>query len=281
MKLSSFVAGLLLTGFTALEAQVIQNQTNDNVAEARINLSIDAIPVEELPAVLSKALGQPLNLIVPSDASHITLPPLRLHQVTVPELFEALQIASSPAGTAEPMYTFQQAAGNVWVFKLLQPAAPTAVSTVMESRVFPLESYLKNLKVEDITTAIQTVAEMASGPGGRPNLKFHEETGLLIASGSPEVLQVIQSVLTALGTSVQSEKEKSIANELDESRAALQSQRLTWELKVHTLEKECARLTERLEASEGQNTQLERDLVRSRAELEDLKRRKNDPSRPQ
>ena len=279
MKLPLLLAGFVIAGFVTLDAQ--QATPQPDLLDRRINLSIEAIPVAELPGVLNKALGQQLNLIVPPDASHIILPPLKLHQVTITELFEALQTASSPAGSAEPLYTFQATSGNVWIFKLMQPTAPAAGPIPGTSQVFALEPYLKNLKVEDITTAIQTVAEMAPGAEGRPNLKFHEETKLLIASGAPTVLQSIESVLTALATSVQSQKEKSVEAELEVARAQMQSQKIATNLRAEALEAENQSLRERMREFEAKNTELERELVRARAELDLAAGKAKDQPRPQ
>jgi hypothetical protein len=271
MKSLSIAASLLLAGLCTVQAQrADRTAPSDDFdpAEARINLEIDSIPIGELPAVLNKALGRQINLIVPPDAGHITLPPLKLHQITVPELFEALQVASSPAGVIEPLYTFQVAAGNVWIFKVLQPAAPAPSPAGTASQVFALEPFLRNLKVEDITTAIQTVASMSAGPEARPSLKYHEETKLLIAAGSPTVLKSIESVLAALSTSVQSQKEKAVAGELEAARGEMQSQKLASGLRIEALEHENANLHERLKALEAKSAELDRELVRVRAERE-------------
>jgi hypothetical protein len=233
--------------------------------ELRMNLSIDVIPIDELPAVLEKALGKPVNLIIPPEASGITLPRLKLHQITVPQLFEALQMASSTTG-AEPAYRFEQAAENIWVFKT-SPGAPESISPVT-SQVFALEPYLKNLKVEDITTAIQTATQGASSREGKPELKFHEETKLLIASGSPAQLGVVQSVLAALGSSAQSKQEKDMATALESARAQLQSQTMTAEFKLDALQQEHKRLEARAAELEARNVKLESELVRLRAEVD-------------
>jgi hypothetical protein len=267
MKLQ-FLPGIVAIALSTLQAQVNKPLDGFNPAEVRINLSIDSISIVELPEVLDRALGRQINLIVPPDSSHIMLPPLKLHQVTIPELFEALEIASTPAGTNDPLYTFQATVGNVWVFKTLNPTPQAAASPATVSQVFPLEPYLNTLTVEDITTAIQTVAELAVGAEGRPNLKYHEETKLLIASGSPSALRPIESVLTALSTSVQSRKEKSAGVALEAARAELESQKFASNLRIEALDRENLSLRKRIEEADAKNTELERELVRARAALD-------------
>ena len=65
------------------------------------------------------------------------------------------------------------------------------------TRVFPLGNYLENYRIEDITTAIQTAWEMMPEKTAG-ELKFHKDTRLLIAVGSPEQLNLIQEILGSL-----------------------------------------------------------------------------------
>src|SRR5690606_32388061 len=63
------------------------------------------------------------------------------------------------------------------------------------SRFYALAPYLEQgLKVEDITTAVQTAWKML-GEKETPNISFHKETKLLIAVGEPRKLETIDAVL--------------------------------------------------------------------------------------
>ncbi|MGI8602347.1 MAG: hypothetical protein ACR2OZ_05045 [Verrucomicrobiales bacterium] len=230
------------------------------ITEIRFDIQLDGVAVQDLAPYLEKALGQPINLIVPPHASEIVLPRLKVHQVTLPELFEALQVASFPKGGNAPSYNFQMASGNIWIFQMLswveEPPSPAAAKI---SRVFSLAPYLGQLKIEDILTTVQTAWKM-SGASENPDLKFHEETKLLIASGTPDKLQVIDTVLEALRGSVQSQKEKALEKELSDTKSGVEARMISAELKVQALHNQNAEL-------QALNHKLEAELGRIEAQI--------------
>jgi hypothetical protein len=94
---------------------------------------------------------------------------------------------------------------SVWYFRGREKApdpsifgetkAPVVTKT---SRFYALTPYLEQgLKVEDITTAVQTAWKML-GEKETPSISFHKETKLLIAVGEPSKLETIDAVLAAL-----------------------------------------------------------------------------------
>ncbi|MFN0127292.1 MAG: hypothetical protein ACKV19_11470 [Verrucomicrobiales bacterium] len=92
-------------------------------SEKRFDLEISAdLPVEEAIAQVSLQSGQPVNVVWTGNSAQARLPALRLHQVTVRELLNAL----TAAGRAEqqqgrPGYTFQEVEGasNIFTFTIL------------------------------------------------------------------------------------------------------------------------------------------------------------------
>jgi hypothetical protein len=163
----------------------------------------------ELVAAIQKAMGRPLNAIVPEDSASLKLPPLKMKSVNVVQLFQALERASEisrvlPSGSGyssfQAMFGFRTqdpvTDDSVWYFYYSgqQPQLPKI------SRFFLLTPYLdRGLTVDDITTAIQTGWKMA-GTSPTPALSFHKETKLLIAVGDRNQLQTIDEVLGALRT---------------------------------------------------------------------------------
>jgi hypothetical protein len=65
---------------------------------------------------------------------------------------------------------------------------------------FSLEPFLDRFKVEDITTAVKLGWEL-SGAKELPTMKFHEETKLLVVSGTQDQLSVVAQVLKNLVSS--------------------------------------------------------------------------------
>jgi hypothetical protein len=155
----------------------------------------------ELVAAIQKAMGRPLNAIVPSDFAGQQLPPLKMKGVDIAQLFQALEQANQTNSAIFGFKTIGTVSDDsVWYF-YFRGASKT-------SKFYLLTPYLdRGLTVDDITTAIQTGWKMA-GISPTPALSFHKETKLLIAVGDPYQLQTIDQVLGALGTPTPATKAK-------------------------------------------------------------------------
>ncbi len=176
---------------------------------------------KQLVAAIEKAMGRPLNVVIPDEYADERIPALRMTQVTVPDLFRAMEQASiktEPYRTSgfggqysyqqlRTSITFQTSSGQVsddsiWYFRGREKAPDFSVLYPVEpaktSRFYALTPYLEQgLKVEDITTAIQTGWKMLDEKE-TPSISFHKETKLLIAVGYPQQLETIDAVLNAL-----------------------------------------------------------------------------------
>jgi hypothetical protein len=183
----------------------------------------------DLVSAIEKATGQPLNAIIPSEDANVQLPPLRMNQVFVPQLFAALAAASRKSenipgfGFVNTDYGFRTDTGDsdasgqpprirridnnpnlgitddsIWYFYVDRPQA----SPQKDCLFFSLAPYLDHgFTVDDITTAIRTAWEMQSGSDSsatRPDLSFHKETKLLIAVGDQQQLEMIGQMLKTL-----------------------------------------------------------------------------------
>lgn len=164
----------------------------------------------ELAAAIQKAMGRPLNAIVPVEYASRKLPPMKMKGVDVNGLFKALELGSQSTewvvrggnAYAQPInYGFrtldpgpQLSDDSIWSF--YETGSQRQQPSV--SRFYLLTPYLAGgLSVDDITTAIQTGWRL-QGNEVPPKLSFHKETNLLIAVGSHGDLDTIDSVLKAL-----------------------------------------------------------------------------------
>ena len=165
----------------------------------------------QLVAAIQQAMKRPLNVIIPNQLTEWKLPPLKMSNVDVAQLFRAFEPAgrsvtirrgsSSNATQVESVYGFKtnsnagfETDDSVWYFY----AYGGASDTQKISRFYYLAPYLQGgLTVDDITTAVQTGWKMR-GETSPPALSFHKETKLLIAFGDYDGLDVIDSVLKAL-----------------------------------------------------------------------------------
>jgi hypothetical protein len=170
---------------------------------------------KEFVAAIQKAMGKPLNAIIPEEDADIKLPPLKMNNVNVPQLFAALQLASikrvgyvtsnyglqSQYQQMTTSYGFKTAGSetddSVWYFYAEKPTFPPLIQN-KACRFYSLAPYLeRGLTVDDVTTAIQTGWKML-GDKDTPAISFHKDTKLLIAVGEPGKLETIDAVLKAL-----------------------------------------------------------------------------------
>lgn len=196
----------------------------------RFSLDFRGGTPKELVEALQKAMGKPLNAIVPDEYADIRIPALKMSNVTVANLFAALEEASRKTQAYESAsyygggqyggyrsinqvvtsYGFRQAPGpltddTIWYFHVEKPSMPTLSGTgdAKTVRFYSLDPYLRqkhgerNLTVDDITTAIETGWKML-GETSPPKISFHKDTNLLIAVGEPNKLEIIDAVLKAL-----------------------------------------------------------------------------------
>ena len=175
-----------------------------------------------LVAAIEKATKKPLNAIIPTEDADLQMPPLKMNDVDVVQLFQALGAASLKQETRNtsmnynfgtPSYSYttvntgysfktegQISDDSIWYFHVVNPPQPqiTPPTPAKACRFYQLRPYMDGgLTVDDITTAIQTGWKMM-GDTSPPEISFHKETKLLIAVGAPDKLEIIDDVLKAL-----------------------------------------------------------------------------------
>lgn len=184
---------------------------------AKFDLDFPGGTPRNLVSAIQSSLGRNINVIIPDDLAETKLPALRMSHVDVPQLFAALTQASSK----QEAYRYDNSANyqlgytrcgfrtegaftddSIWYFFVEKPMIPPKLEVC---RFYSLAPYLDSgIKVEDITTAVQTGWRML-GETAAPTISFHKDTKLLIAVGDPKKLQLIDNVLKALDKQVQSE----------------------------------------------------------------------------
>jgi hypothetical protein len=210
------------------------NTSGSAPALTKFNLDFPGGPPELLVKAIEKATGKPLNVIIQDDDRNANLPPLKMNNVDVEQLFMALSDGSSRTvyvthgnqmSIDHSQYTFRTRDANlsddsIWYLTVISPHFPPDPKVC---RFYSLASYLdRGFTVDDITTAIHTAwnLEGASGNGTPepiPQLFFHKETSLLIAVGDSEKLQVVQDALDALPAT------RVTSNEIDSMKQSIET----------------------------------------------------------
>lgn len=168
----------------------------------------------------------PVNVIIPQEYNEVRIPAMKLKNVNVQQVFEALGRASQKTVSTitgysgpqlQPMmqtygtsYTFQATqpvtTNSVWYFVVQKP--PQLPEEQKTCRFYQLGAYLEQgLSINDITTAIKAAYKML-GETSPPELNFHQETSLLIAVGSTSRLKLIDEALSQLPRSKTPEPQK-------------------------------------------------------------------------
>jgi hypothetical protein len=229
-KIIYLAAGMLALNLAPVFDQTTLGQTTiqfgtDQVETSKseltkFNLDFPGGTPADLVKAIEKASGKPLNAIIPTENADLQIPPLKMNDVNVPQLFAALGAAShkNVAINSNPNapfnsysqfttgYEFKTSDNpvtdtSIWYFHVEKPSLPPVVSTEKVCRFYQLGSYLdRGFSVDDITMAIQTGWKMA-GINPPPELNYHKETKLLIAYGALDDLNIIQSVLQSLPSS--------------------------------------------------------------------------------
>jgi hypothetical protein len=225
------IVGLLLTTMTCLaQPRVPGNPAGAGYAlqqpprtdGPKFDMDFGGGTPRQLVDAIEKATGAPLNAIIPEQDKDVLLPAVKVRQVTIDDFFLAMEQSSvrqeaQVTGTyfsdfggagSRSQYTMVNTScgfhrtGDLWVFTNKR-ATPLPDVVAVKTRFYQLEPFFPQHTVEDITTAIQTAWKMMAEnkmatTGAKTDLKFHKETGLLIAVGDPAQVQVIDDVLLAL-----------------------------------------------------------------------------------
>lgn len=253
-KILCLAAGLLALNATPLFGQqsptpfqerLMSVQKAQKEAEAnappltKFNLDFPGGTPADFVKAIEKATGNPLNVIIPGEYAATELPALKMNNVDVPQLFNAVINVSYRYGPQRPGYSREVISSygfetkdsklsndSIWYFFVYR-AEPAQKNCAFYSLAPFLD---RGFTVDDITTAIQTGWKMA-GIAPVPELNYHKETKMLIAYGEPNPLQMIQQVLQTLPASTTSR------NEIDNMKfniQQLQNQVISLQKKIST-----------------------------------------------
>jgi hypothetical protein len=180
----------------------------------------------DLVAAMEEALGRRVNVIIPTEFRDRGIPSFKVESVTVPALFQAIGQASrgrvthvtgvadfgAPPGAGrrtqyqhvETSYGFrtvdpEPTDQSVWYFHVDEPPTPPATPTPRVVHFFNLSPYLESgFRVEDSTTAVETAWQLLGTDDVLADLRYHEDTKLLITAGTQEQREIVEQVLSEL-----------------------------------------------------------------------------------
>lgn len=227
-----------------------------------ISLEFPGGTMREYVAAVQRAAGkETVNVLLPAEAADLPLPPISMKEVTARTALEALQWAfpvmgpsrveitpigapeagaptfaiayrrdqtfvPGPGGTSVPM----NAAGGVEVFSIRE-------------LVDPAEGEAEAIPVETLLTSIEAALSVGN-LGTEPELRFHEESGLLILRGAPNHIMTVRSLLKAIREDA--ERRRSVARERARRSAEERFNEKRLDIEIALQEKEVQAAKDRL-----------------------------------
>ncbi len=158
------------------------------------DLSFGGGTPQKLVSEMEKASGLKLNVLIPPELTDARIPPMELRSVSVESVFDSLNVIGRNSMNSMAWIRATGGNGNIWV---LARAADNR-----KTQAFYVGHLLKKFKIDDITTAVQTTWQLG-GKEAKAELKYHQETQLLIALGHPEQLNTTENVLAQLERAIE------------------------------------------------------------------------------
>lgn len=188
--------------------------------QVRGSFSFPGGSAQELVATLKKNFDPAPNVIIPPNLKETPIPEFELQNVTLADMFQALNSLSEDksvrwqlSGSTEPIWVLNpvedsntsgpQAGyggggyGMAGMMAAVDPLTGRPINPGPTCQILPVAKYLKQYKIEDITTAVKTAWGMMGNDAGA-KMKYHTDTKLLIVVGTPEQLNVLTQVLSSL-----------------------------------------------------------------------------------
>lgn len=167
---------------------------------------------QELADSLKKQFQPPPNIIISPKLKDTLIPEFELQNVTLADMFQALNSLSEEksvhwqlSGSSEPIWVLNPTetadTSNVQssyprMMNAIDPVTGLPINT-RTCRILPVGKYLKQYKIEDITTAVKTAWSMMGDEAGA-EMKYHTDTRLLIVVGNQQQIDVLTQVLASL-----------------------------------------------------------------------------------
>ncbi|MCE7973940.1 MAG: hypothetical protein DYG92_06370 [Leptolyngbya sp. PLA1] len=204
----------------AAEQPVLQEKPA-SASQPTISVDFTGGTVEQYALALrAAATTQPVNIVVSKAAARVELAPIQLRDVTLSAAVEAIRAAGEEVGSwlITDIGRPTDSGALVWLVDYrARPTKPPAQQTAPESNadlqrieVFSLKQVIEadpndprgvsvHESPEVVLAAVEaTLAMTDEATEGKPELKFHKDSGLLIVRAGPRTLAAISSVVESI-----------------------------------------------------------------------------------
>jgi hypothetical protein len=196
-------------------------------AGPRIHLEFPGGTPRELLQHIEMGTHAKANVIIHPECKNVVVPPIELHEVTVGQIFMALNAVAEPEYKDGIWRRVPEAETEIWTLVRPAPQASSAgqMLTQMQNagsfqervnrlvnaprgktcKVFNLSRALEAYSIDDVTTTIQAGWELLAKDTNR-DMKFHKETKLLIVLGDDADINFVADVIRELSENAPGKK---------------------------------------------------------------------------
>ena len=194
-KVKRMIPATMLALIAGLSALAHAADSEVTVAgSGRFDLSFGGGTPQKLVSEMERAGGLKLNVLIPPDLADSRMPPMELRSVKLEDVFDSLNLFSRDSMQWIRTGGSDGGKPNVWV--LARPR------DTRKTQAFYVGHLLQKFKIDDITTAVKTTWQLG-GKDAKTELKYHQDTQLLIALGSPAQLSTAAEVLAQLKLAIE------------------------------------------------------------------------------
>lgn len=259
------LAAALLTGLVAaITAQPAAAQQGSVFQDATFDLAFPGGTVTQYVEAINKAAGGSRIVVRPSAAS-LEAPPVRLTGVNVGHAAAVLDGLTELQGeTMSRIYI--RDVGGVFIIGASSEDDRRLVGTHVWSIQHLIGS--EALPADDVLAAVETALAVFPDPA---DVRFHVETGILIARAPEDQLEAIDRVLDAIEQSVESIRDERARREHREEHAAdLAQVRREAEFRMRSLQLEIDEVEAMLHAGHAELDELEALAERGNARRSEI-----------
>ncbi len=200
-------------------------QAEEELLATTFDLKFPGGTVEEYVEAIRDTVND-VNIVVMPEATELYLEPFDLHQVDLYAAINLLQGLSEKTTSktvtiiTELTEAWSTTAKDIIVVQAKvhehSVSIPKTHLVISVSDLFQEDGFTH----EDMATAIETAMSISSDIYDEPDVRFHEETGLIIARGHPDQMATIEQVIDQLREGIiRRQQQQALANNAENQNA--------------------------------------------------------------
>lgn len=245
--------------------------------QARITIDFPGGLLKEFVAEAKRSSTGPMNVMMSQEAELVTVPRIQLNDAPAFAVFMGLRMAVGSVNgrmlAVDVIPQMNPVGGHVFTISLsptdprskpaeqAHAAAAVHVFSVRDLVEAPEGPAGVTLTIDGILTAISATLEMQDLGGEPPKVRYHKETGVVIARATVEGLKAIDQLLGTLRQDEEKRRER--AEDARESQRWAREQEIEYSAKIKSIGAELSVRHEELAAAEAEMGRIKAVLSRN------------------